>query len=284
VTLGSRSVVLQRRLQIADWIRRDGIVRVDTISRTLGVSAVTIRADLAYLEEQGLIVRSSGSARPAVGRHAYDDAQIAPPPPASRALLLTAAALARSHTTLLIGPGRLPAMLPAYLPPFPDLRVVLTSVDALLTARQFVVGSIHILGGQLDANGMLIDGPAAVHGLAFHAIDLFILQASAITHDAVILSSDASASFQRAAAQAARRTAILISGTQPDRSADAPRLPLSSVEYVIVSDTADEKTFNALEEAGFRLQPSSNEEARLYQSTIKKSYAPAEQQESADYG
>jgi DeoR/GlpR family transcriptional regulator of sugar metabolism len=250
----------------------------------LGVSAVTIRADLAYLEDQGLIVRSSGTARPAVSRHVHGDAQIAPPPPASRALLLTAASLAKGHGTLLIGPGRLPAMLPAYLPPFPDLRVVLTSVDALLTARQFVVGPIHILGGQLEANGMLIDGPAAMHGLAFHAIDLFILQASAITRDAVILSSDASASFQRTAAQAARRTAILISGTQLDRSADAPRLPLSSVEYVILSETADEKTFNTLEEAGFCLQPSSNEEARLYKTTMKKSYAPAERQEPADCG
>lgn len=284
MTLGSRSVVLQRRLQIADWIRRDGVVRVDTISRTLGVSAVTIRADLAYLEDQGLIVRSSGTARPAVGRHAHGDTQIAPPPSGSRALLLATAGLVKDRTTLLIAPGRLPAMLPAYLPPFPDLRVILTSVDALLTARQFVAGAIHILGGQLDANGMLIDGPAAVHGLAFHTIDLFILQASAITQDAVILSSDASPSFQRAAAQAARRTVILISGTQLDRSANAPRLPLSSVEYVILSDPADEKTVNLLNEAGFRLQISASTEAKIYKSATKKSYASAEQQEPADCG
>jgi DeoR family transcriptional regulator of aga operon len=57
------SSALKRRLQIVDLVRKDDVVRVEDLSAKLGVSSVTIRTDLNYLEQQGYVIRAFGKAR-----------------------------------------------------------------------------------------------------------------------------------------------------------------------------------------------------------------------------
>jgi len=51
-----------RRQAILEHIRQQGSVRVEAMAQEFSVSEVTIRNDLKYLEEQGLILRSHGGA------------------------------------------------------------------------------------------------------------------------------------------------------------------------------------------------------------------------------
>ncbi|MBP5163503.1 MAG: DeoR/GlpR transcriptional regulator, partial [Spirochaetales bacterium] len=52
----------ERRQTIRELISRDGSVRVGELSKELGVTAVTIRSDLAALEEEGFLQRMNGGA------------------------------------------------------------------------------------------------------------------------------------------------------------------------------------------------------------------------------
>lgn len=52
----------ERRNKIISLIRNKGKASVNELSRSLGVSVVTIRKDLSYLEEMGKIVRTHGGA------------------------------------------------------------------------------------------------------------------------------------------------------------------------------------------------------------------------------
>ena len=54
--------VEQRRNEIVDLIAKKGSVRVSEISQAYGISEVTIRADLEYLEGQGHLNRVHGGA------------------------------------------------------------------------------------------------------------------------------------------------------------------------------------------------------------------------------
>ncbi|MFD2840144.1 substrate-binding domain-containing protein [Populibacterium corticicola] len=51
-----------RHAHILSALARDGVVRVSELSETLGVAPVTLRRDLAQLEEQGLLERVHGGA------------------------------------------------------------------------------------------------------------------------------------------------------------------------------------------------------------------------------
>ena len=51
-----------RRARVLEALARDGAVRVSRLTDELGVTHVTIRRDLAQLEQEGLLVRVHGGA------------------------------------------------------------------------------------------------------------------------------------------------------------------------------------------------------------------------------
>lgn len=57
-----RAFVESRRNRIVELLQRNPEVRVDDLSQMLGVSLITVRRDLQYLEEQKLLVRTYGGA------------------------------------------------------------------------------------------------------------------------------------------------------------------------------------------------------------------------------
>jgi DeoR family transcriptional regulator of aga operon len=66
----SKELYLEERRQEIVWqVNRRGRVSVTELSRQLGVSEVTIRADLQALAERNLIIRTHGGAIPAKGRY-----------------------------------------------------------------------------------------------------------------------------------------------------------------------------------------------------------------------
>lgn len=56
------STINERRRYILDQIAKDGFVKVAELARALGVTPVTIRKDLNYLETYGVLQRAHGSA------------------------------------------------------------------------------------------------------------------------------------------------------------------------------------------------------------------------------
>ncbi|WP_028047281.1 substrate-binding domain-containing protein [Cellulomonas sp. URHE0023] len=66
-----------RRAQVLEALRRDGSVRVSDLTRELGVTAVTVRRDIAQLADEGLVQRVHGGAT-LVGPAVADEAPAAP--------------------------------------------------------------------------------------------------------------------------------------------------------------------------------------------------------------
>jgi len=59
---GSDMLIDERRNHMLNLIQRDGRVLVSELSDTLGISLITIRKDLDYLESKGLVQRTHGGA------------------------------------------------------------------------------------------------------------------------------------------------------------------------------------------------------------------------------
>ena len=58
-----KAYVDARRKSILELLRENPTVRVDELAKRMGVSLITIRRDLQYLEEQKLLVRFYGGAQ-----------------------------------------------------------------------------------------------------------------------------------------------------------------------------------------------------------------------------
>lgn len=76
----------ERRAHVLSAIARDGAVRISQLTGELGVASVTLRRDLAQLENEGLLVRVHGGAVPPEGGVVPTPTAVAVPPANSGAI------------------------------------------------------------------------------------------------------------------------------------------------------------------------------------------------------
>src|SRR6218665_947007 len=195
---------LKRRLQIVDLARKSDAVKVEALSALFGVSTVTIRNDLNYLEQQGYVGRTFGRAR-------YNPALLnaVPQPQESRATpaapLLSLVAGAALHwiadgMALFLGGGALVHRLLPQLVGKPGLALPLHDLSMVAPARQVLSCEIHVAGGAHSDEEPGLIGPAAELGLRSHPVDLCVIEVSGIDARGRILSQFAGAARLYAAA------------------------------------------------------------------------------------
>ena len=242
-------------------------MRVDELSALLGVSAVTIRSDLNYLEEQGLVLRSFGKAI-AADRLAH---QLAPVPvhSASHLSKATAAAMLRTVAAsieidgpVLIGPGALPRQMIPLLSDIRDMRLVLADVEAILLARHCVDCEINLLAGRVAADGTSLVGAKAIQSLAFELIDLHLMQVRAVSSDGGLV-VDGNEDFHGAACHHARRTVALAASSALSLEVAETRLGFGLIDMIAFASPPDTGCRRLLADAGFE-QDRAGAEAPLY--------------------
>jgi len=254
MTIGAKSAALQRRLKIADWIRQHGQMRVDELSTALMVSEVTIRSDLTYLEEQGLIVRSFGKAIAAKSNTPRDrpagtsltKALIVP-------MLRRAQGLIGADQTVLIGPGQLATQIIPWLADIPGIAVLLTNVEAIALARTCLDARIYCLGGEISAETGSFDGSTALRGLDHYPLGWAVLDADALSADAALLLASKSAErLSDGAVRRAARSIALVGNPALSLERRAAQIALSAVTDVILPGPPSHRARDILLGAGFR--------------------------------
>jgi DeoR/GlpR family transcriptional regulator of sugar metabolism len=255
VTIGARSVVLQRRLKIAEWIRQNGQMRVDELSQSLMVSEVTIRGDLSYLEDQGLIVRSFGRAIAAKTIKPRDQPTS---PGITKAtlgpMLRLAQSLIEPDQTVLIGPGEMPAQFIPLLAEISGLAVVLSALDAVPLAQKCLDGRLHLLGGEIGLDAVSLEGAQAIRGLDYYPLGACVFQSEAVSAGGMmLLATKPMARFCAAAATRAARSIVLVEHPSLSLEQRPAQLALGTVTDLIVPSNPSARTLELLSEAGFAM-------------------------------
>lgn len=182
LVLGANSGTLKRRLTLAEIVRRHGEIRVDELSAMLGVSAVTIRSDLNYLEEQGLLIRSFGKAlatNPLVAKVGLS--QTGPAVAQTARMLRNVASLIEAEGPVLIGHGKVPKQVIPLLNGLENLHLILSDIKAVSLARQCLDCNINLLAGKLGPDGATLNGPKSIQSLKFELIDAYVMEAKALS-------------------------------------------------------------------------------------------------------
>lgn len=174
---GARSATLQRRLKIVDLIRRHEEMRVEDLAAVLGVSTVTIRSDLSYLDEQGLVLRRFGKAT-APGERLLRRER--PSRQEAASMLEDCAALVGRAQSLFLGPGDLPLRLIPWLRRSGGLAVCTVRLDAVPLARQCLDGTISLPGGDVGEDGQTLTGARLLAGVAEMLFDAAVFEVPAV--------------------------------------------------------------------------------------------------------
>ncbi len=169
----------QRRLQISELVRQQGSVQVTSLARQFGVSMQTVRKDLRYLTEHGVMARAYGGA---IDSNVIGNGHTEPHYETKRTAHLdekrrigaSAAAMIKPGDTIAIDSGTTSIQLAEALPDI-DVTVVTNDFGVLtaLTPKSNI--NIVMLGGELRRKNMAFYGGLTVEALDDLHVDLLFL-------------------------------------------------------------------------------------------------------------
>lgn len=201
-----------RQTHIRERLSSQSGVSIAELAREFGVSEMTVRRDLAVLEEQAHVQRTHGGAK-LTERMILEfnyRAQREKNRPAKQAIAAEARKLVKPGHRLILDTGTTTLELACLLADGQDLTVITPSL-AVASELQHAAGvEVVLLGGILRRGSPDLTGPVTEHSLSLFAADLAFQGADGIGHDGAIYNSDLRlAQVDRMMRRVARHSCVL---------------------------------------------------------------------------
>ncbi|MEU6992180.1 DeoR/GlpR family DNA-binding transcription regulator [Streptomyces sp. NPDC046465] len=215
----------QRRALILDEVRRRGGVRVNELTRKLGVSDMTVRRDLDALARQGVLEKVHGGAVPVVEASTHEpgfEAKSGLELTAKEDIARTAASLVAPGTAIALSGGTTTYALAHHLLDVPDLTVVTNSVrvadvfhSAQRTSGQRQGAATVVLTGGVRTPSDSLVGPVADQAIGALHFDVLFLGVHGISLEAGLSTPNlAEAETNRRLVRSARRVVVVADHTK----------------------------------------------------------------------
>lgn len=223
-----------------------GQVKVGLLAEELGVSALTIRRDLDYLESLGLIRRSYGQAtllNPVSTAFSSNKIQC------KQAIAKAAAGLVRDQDTVLINTSSTALMILNYISA--KNVTVITNNGKVLTMDLNPQFSVVLTGGELRFPKEALVGDVALANLQRVNADWAFIGCSGLTPTGGVSTAVlAESSVNRLMMERAERVVIVADYTKIGTDSNFPYADLSLVDQVITDQNASRAVLRTLKRMG----------------------------------
>lgn len=243
----------ERRLQVAELLRRDTRVRVEELADQFAVSGETIRRDLKVLEDRGLARRVYGGAVALDGGWVRADEQ-RDARRAERAIAAAAASLVEPGETVMFGVGAIVTETARALPLNLAGRALCASVPTATVLAGHTDVEVHLAGGLLRRPDL-----ACTDDSAERFFDRFFARRAFLAADGVDPRAGltcehlAEVPVRRALIRQAAECYVLADATKLGLVAVGRVAGLAELAAIITDATADPELVQELEHAGARV-------------------------------
>lgn len=171
-----------RRNRILQTLRREGVVSVSRLSLDLGATPVTIRSDLAALEQEGYLLRVQGGAvQPREQNPGTTQPETLAYAEEKYAIAAAVAARVRDGDTLFINCGTTSVCVARALKQRKNLSVVTNSLAVATELGSFPTFRVLLLGGVVNARYGYTYGSDAQDQLSQYQADWAILSVDGVS-------------------------------------------------------------------------------------------------------
>lgn len=244
---------LERRTRIIELLEASGHVKVTALSRQFGVSEVTIRNDLAELEQKGFLVRSRGGGLKHQGsaidfklaekakRHAEE----------KQAIGRAASQLVKDEDTIIIDSGTTTLELARNLTAVSNLTVITNALNIAgeLVARENV--RLVMLGGMIRQNSLSLVGPVAENSIkSFYCDKLFIGVDGISCESGITTPNIEEANLNKMMIQNSKKVVVLADSSKFLRRSFAFIAPISRVHTIITDNNIPGEELSNLRSQG----------------------------------
>jgi DeoR family transcriptional regulator of aga operon len=253
---GSNMLIDERRQHVMSLIQRDGRVLVSELSDTLGISRITIRKDLDYLESKGLVQRTHGGALAPQGSAMLDPSlkekehhQLKE----KQRIAAAAVKLVKEGQCVLLDSGTTTTAIARSLREFSRLTVITNAVNiaAELAGTDF---DVILTGGSLRKNSFSLVGPLAEDVLREMHADILFLGVDGFDSKVGLTTPNVLESrVNRAMVNAAKKVVAVCDSTKFSRRSLALIVVPSAIHTVITDDQIADEDAEALKSAGIEV-------------------------------
>ncbi len=224
-------MMIPRHLKILDLTRRDSKVRVEYLAKALNVTLQTIRRDLVFLAEQGLIERVHGGATLPSGLRNIGYEQRSQLNDTAKSRIGDACASeVKNGSTVFLGIGTTCESVARALIHRTGLMVMTNNLNAIPILSAGGKNTVMVTGGRLRESDAGLVGPAAVTSLRQFKFDLAIIGCSALDENGDLFDYDLDeVMVSQAVIETSRKTVLVADNAKFDRTAPARIASLSDV-------------------------------------------------------
>lgn len=250
-------LIEERRQHVLATIGRDGRVLVSELSEELGISRITIRKDLAYLEERGMLQRTHGGALapssgslldPTLGEKEQQRL------PEKQRIADAAVKLVHEGACVILDSGSTTTILARTLRSFANLTVITNAINIAseLTNTNF---EVMLTGGMLRRNSYSLVGPPAEDTLRDIHADILFLGVDGFDPTIGITTPNVLESrVNRAMVRASKKIVVVCDSSKFRRRSLALIVPPSAVHTVITDKEISPHDLDILRNAGIDVQ------------------------------
>ena len=249
---------LKRRLQIVELARKTDEVRVEALSVLFGVSTVTIRNDLAFLEKQGVAVRAYGGAllcesgQPVAERTIADKSVLNTP--VKQRIGAMAASLVQPGCRLILDSGTTTLEVARHLRDHQEIVVMpngMNVANALLEAEGV---ALLMTGGHLRRKSLSFYGAQADLSLQNYHFDLLFLGVDGIDLErGVSTHHEDEARLNRCMCHVAERIIVVTDSSKFGRLSLHKIIDTRRIHTLITDDAIAAETLAGLRQAGIEV-------------------------------
>jgi DeoR family transcriptional regulator of aga operon len=246
---GHEMLIGERRQHVLKLLELDGRVLVSELSSTLGISPITIRKDLDFLESRGLVQRTHGGALAPHNSILMDLPLKDKESQQTReklAIAEAAAGLVTEGQCVLLDSGTTTTAVARALRRFRQLTIITNAVNiaAELSDTDF---EIILIGGNLRKNAFSLVGPLAEDALRQIRADICFLGVDAFdVKTGVMTPSMLEARVNRLMAAASRRVVPVCDSTKFERRSLALIIPPAEIHTVVTDSNTTKEQVEAL--------------------------------------
>lgn len=245
-----------RQIEIATRLRRDGVVSIAGLAEQLGVSAVTIRRDLAVMEKAGLLVRTHGGATPMGSDYEPSPYRIRQEEHAKEksAVARKASEYIKDGDSIILNAGTTMHELAKELRRFKQLSVV---TNGLTVAAELALAEgiqVTMIGGLVDPAKLGSVGPMAEESLRDIRVSRAFLGVTGVSVDhGISMHSPIEAQINKCFVRCAREVTVVIDSSKFEVPSLHRIVPLTEVQRIITDEGLSAELRRKIEALGVEL-------------------------------
>ena len=248
----------ERQQAIATLVGRRVRVSVAELSTLYGVTAETVRRDLAVLDRAGVIHRVHGGAMPApllpVPEQGLADRENSMTAAKNAIAKAALAYLPPAGGSILIDAGTTTGRLASLIPPERQLTMVTNSVPIAARLAASSDGSLHLLGGRVRGLTQAAVGPDALRAVEPLLVDVAFIGTNALSSSHGLSTPDPEeAAIKRAMVQHANHVVVLADSSKIGRDKLVRFAELADIDVLVTDRGIDPAEAAALLDQGIEV-------------------------------